>query len=91
MTHANPRYDPEWQQVHDHHVAEWARLEAERNRLIATGAMTSDTYKQVAMDFDYHHRACLDSFKMQHTTVQDYAAWLSVSWICQLSRQGEFG
>lgn len=76
MPSVNPHYDPDWKKLHDRYAAERTRLEKERNRLIAAGAMASNAYKQAASDFDHHHQACLASFKMQHATVQEYAAWL---------------
>ena len=57
MGHVNPHYNPEWKKVHDHHAAERARLENERDRLIAAGKMSSDDYKQVKANFD---RDCLE-------------------------------
>lgn len=76
MTHANPHYSHDWETVHDRHAVERARAAAERDRLIAEGAMATDAYRRAHAEFDRHHQACLASFKMQHATVQEYAAWL---------------
>lgn len=76
MIHSNPLYDPNWEQFHNEHAAERERLAEERNRLIAAGNMSSDAYRHVAAEHDRHHEACLAAFRMQHPTVQDYAAWL---------------
>lgn len=76
MTYANPYYDPEWKTTHDRHAVQRERAEADRNRLAETDAMLSDAYRQAETAFDYHHQACLASFKMQHATVQEYATWV---------------
>lgn len=76
MTHANPYYHVDWEAVHDRHAVERTRAAAERDRLIAEGAMATDAYRRASAEFDRHHQACLASFKMQHATVQEYAAWL---------------
>ncbi len=76
MAYANPNYDPEWKATHDRHAVERARAGAERDRLAKSGAMLSDAYRQAEAEFDHHQRACLASFKTQHATVQEYAAWV---------------
>jgi hypothetical protein len=76
MAYANPHYDPEWKAAHDRHAVERARAEAERDRLAKSGAMLSDAYRQAEAEFDHHQQACLASFKTQHATVQEYAAWV---------------
>lgn len=76
MAYANPHYDPEWKATHDRHAVERARAEAERDRLAKSGAMLSDAYRQAEAEFDHHQQACLASFKTQHATVQEYAAWV---------------
>jgi len=88
MTHSNPRYDPNWERFHDEHAAERERLAQERNRLIAAGDMSSDAFRHVVAEYDRHHKACLAAFKMQHPTVQGYAAWLFRSFDVSMEDHG---
>ncbi len=88
MTHSNPLYDPDWEHIHDEHAAEREKLAQERNRLIAAGDMSSDTFRQVVAAYDRHHKACLAAFKMQHPTVQGYAAWLFRSFDVSMEDHG---
>lgn len=88
MTYSNPFYDPDWQQLHDQHAAERERLAEERNRLTAAGDMGSDAYRHVLAQHDRHQQACLAAFKMQHPTVQGYAAWLFGSFDVSMEDHG---
>lgn len=72
----NPHYNPDWEAAHDHHAAERARAQVERDRLITAGAMATDTYQPAKAEFDRHHQACLATFRTRHATVQEYTEWL---------------
>lgn len=88
MTHSNPLYDSDWERFHNEHAAERERLAQERNRLIAADDMSSDAFRHVMAEYDHHHKACLAAFKMQHPTVQGYAAWLFRSFDVSMEDHG---
>ena len=88
MTHSNPLYDPGWERVHDEHAAERERWGQERNHLVAAGDMGSDTFRHVVTEYERHHNACLAAFKMQHPTVEGYAAWLFCSFDVSMEDHG---
>jgi len=76
MAYQNPKYNPDWEAVHDHHAPKRDQAQAEKHRLIAAGRMNTPAYDEAKADFDWHHKACLDALLSQHPTVQDCAKWM---------------
>ena len=91
MPTPNPKYNPDWKAIHDHHYAERARIGEEmavltqQDQALYDAGQTFGSAERLAIidkrtelqaKWDEHHRACRDSFEMQHPTIQEYAAWL---------------
>jgi hypothetical protein len=76
MTYPNPHYDPEWQAACTYHFAEAKRLQGEIHRLAAGGSETYAAYREAEAEFQRHHQAGMATYKRQHKTVQEYAAWV---------------
>jgi len=91
MPTPNPRYNPDWKKFFKHHSTEWKRIGEERDalnerdRALDKAGQRYDSPERTAifeeneklrLEQDKHHEACLDSFKMQHPTIQEYAAWV---------------
>lgn len=67
---ANPHYNPDWEKIHDFHDVK---------RRAASELMNSskgETWLDAKSEFDKHHQACLNTFKMSHKTIEDYATWV---------------
>lgn len=75
MPVANPLYNPDWKTIHDFHAAERDRLDQEITRFYETSNYGTE-FQAMKEAWDRHHAACLDSFRMQHPTIQEYAAWV---------------
>ena len=91
MPTPNPKYNPDWEAIHDRHNAERARIGEEMETLtqqdqkLFDAGQTDDSAERLAIfrakerlraEWDEHHQACLESFQMQHSTIQEYAAWV---------------
>jgi hypothetical protein len=91
MTTLNPEYNPEWQTIHDEHDAKRTRINKQRQHIqeqmdalfeqridyedpAYQALRTQD--ENLSKKWDFHHQACLKSFRMQHRTIQEYAEWV---------------
>jgi hypothetical protein len=91
MPTPNPKYNPDWKAIHDHHNAERARIGQEmaaltrQDQALYDAGQTFGSAERLAIidkriglqkKWDEHHQACRESFQMQHPTIQEYAAWV---------------
>jgi hypothetical protein len=91
MPTLNPKYRSDWESIHDQHSAERDRIGTEmqslrhRDRELNDAGQADDSHERLALfaererlleQWDGHHQACLESFQMQHRTIQEYAAWV---------------
>lgn len=76
IAYQNPHYDPKWDTARRFHHAEAERLRAEIEHLAAGGAETYAAYKEAEAEMKRHHHAAMATYKRQHKTVQEYAAWV---------------
>jgi hypothetical protein len=88
MSYLNPYYNPAWREMQDKHFAAAKRAESEMERLAAGGAETYDAYKAMEAEFKRHHQAGMSTYKMQHKTVQEYAAWVFGSFNVSMNDHG---
>jgi hypothetical protein len=72
MSTLNPRYNLEWESIHDHHSAERNRLQ-EAKKAVEYG---TPEYIELHKQWEEHHHACMDCFKMRHPTIAGYAEWV---------------
>jgi hypothetical protein len=74
--------------MQDEHFAAAKHAEREMERVAAGGAETYDAYKAMEAEFRRHHQAGMSTYKMQHKTVQEYAAWVFGSFNVSMNDHG---
>ena len=80
MAYQNPKYNPDWEVVHDHHAPKREQAMATMRPLEAEGGTDSSVYRHAATAHSAHNDACIAAILSQFETVQDYARWLSERW-----------
>ena len=69
----NPEYNPDWQSIYDRRAALYQEANREIDRLRHASADVQDAARNRATEL---HQSMLDTFRMQHETIEEYAQWM---------------
>ncbi len=76
MAHPNPYYEPNWKTFHRRRHAKLERARSDLRRLSEARDYGSEDYAAAKAEHRRRHEAFMLTYKMQHPTVQEYAAWV---------------
>jgi len=74
VSHLNPHYRPDAAQVISERQARYRKLAQDMDYVAETSAL-SHLGENIALTLERAHTALLESYRMQHRTIQEYADW----------------